>query len=368
MSNEIESCTSGKEDINKNEKLENNGFLKLEKNGFLKLEKNGFLKGISFRKSPKNKKLSSKNEKISKNKNLFKSLFRNKIKISDNAELNEKDKREDIQSALQDAKMSFDSGINMFTNVKKKFQATKEKSTKAKQSYWNLFFSCYGTNKKIKNTETQFRFYGNKEPNGFIESKKVSLSDDSLCLSSSFDEIVNYSMSELDEGESIHSTLQNIENKIETQNTELNNLVPDNNNYISIDDQSSITLNNVDKELISQLSDNGSLFSNLQNADNSNETSFNLLFVFSKLIANLKKVQKRVHLFRSSRRIHPIAFDVKDAEASQCGAKCATFTANSPINTTCNTDTSKLNDILIITKYKCKTEIDELNLKVIHKL
>ncbi|XP_065671422.1 uncharacterized protein LOC136089378 [Hydra vulgaris] len=217
--------------------------------------------------------------------------------------------------------------------------------------------------KKTQKLSLDFRFYGNKEPNGYIESKKVSLSDDSLCLSSSFDEIVNYSMSELDEDELNHSTLQNIENKIETQNTELNNLVPDNNNNISIDYQSSITLNNVDKELISQLSDNGSLFSNLQDIDNSNETNFNLLFVFSKLIANLKKVQKRVHSFRSSRRIHPIAFNVKDAEASQCHGERATFTANSPINTKCNTDTSKLNDILIITKYKCKTEIDELNLK-----
>ncbi|XP_065639978.1 uncharacterized protein LOC136072646 isoform X2 [Hydra vulgaris] len=348
MSNEVESRTSGKEDISKNEKL----------------EKNVFLKGISFKKSPKNEKLSSKNEKFaSKKNNLFKSLFRNKIKISDNAELNEIDQKEEIQSSLQDAKMSFDSGINMFTNVKNIFQAAKEKSTKTKQSYWKLFVGCYGTNKKEENTKTQFRFCGNKEPNGFIESKKISLSDDSLCLSSSFDEIVNYSMSELDEDESIHSTLQNIENKLETPNTELNNLVPDNINYNSIDEQSSITLNNVDKELISQLSDNDSLFSNLQDADETNETNFNFLFVFSKLIANLKKVQKRVHLFRSSRRVHPIAFNVKDAEASQCDGECATFTVNSPINTKCNPDTSKLNDILIITKYKYKAEIDESNLK-----
>ncbi|XP_065671406.1 uncharacterized protein LOC136072292 isoform X2 [Hydra vulgaris] len=260
MSNDVESHTCDKQDKNKNEIF----------------EKKNFLKGISFKKlSLKNKKLPSINEKFaSKKNNLFKSLFCNKNKISDNTDLNEKDQKEDIQSALQDAKMSFDSGINMFTNVKNILQAAKEKSTKTKKRFRNLFVGCYG-NKKEKIPRIQLRFDENKITNNVIENKKTSLSDDGY--SNSLDDTFDNLTCNIDEEDFVHSDLQNIESKIGTKSTELKNFVLDKNNINSFDDQSlSIILSNIEKDSSIDLCDNISLFSNFPGSDNLSETNLNL--------------------------------------------------------------------------------------------
>ncbi|XP_065639537.1 uncharacterized protein LOC136072292 isoform X1 [Hydra vulgaris] len=346
MLNDVKSHTSDKQDKKKNEIF----------------QKKNFLKGISFKKlSPKDEKLSSKNEKFaSKKNNLFKSLFRNKIKISDNAELNEIDQKEEIQSALQDAKMSFDSGINMFTNVKNIFQAAKEKSTKTKKRFWN-FVGCY-ENKKEKNTQTQLRFDEKKITNNYIENEKTFLSDDGY--SNSLDDTFNNLICNIDEEDFVTSDLQNIERKIGNKSAELRNFVLDENNFNSFDDQSlSIILSNIEKDSSIDQCDNvcdndcdiDSLFSNFPDSDNLSETNLNQLSVFKKFIANLKIIQKRVHIFRSSRRIHPI--NVKDVEVS----KCVCFRINS--QSKCDNDSCNLKDILTIKKYKCKTEADEINFK-----